>query len=303
MIKKSTLPTALKAPASRLGMARLVLGGYTLWYLTRQRNKFRKLAASDPALFAPVGPVRVLDKPLPAPVAHTIIDVTVASTALFTLGVGHRLVGPVHSALLTWTLSYRNSWSMIFHSENTLVWHTAILGAARATDGAAVDSLLRRHRTGATEVHTRYGWPLQAMQAASAGTYLLAGVAKLRGSAGRGWLTGGQLRRQVAMDRVRKDMYGSTRGATVTHALYPYEKLFTSFALGSLVLELGAPLGLVHPRAGRGWAVLTFGMHWGIRAIMGIRFRYQLCGASFAPWFELEKAPRLASRVLSLLRK
>jgi hypothetical protein len=303
LIKKSMLPSVIKAPASRLGMARFVLGGYTLWYLTRQRNKFRKLASSDPALFAPVGPVRVLDKPLPAPVAHTVIDATVASTALFTLGVGHRIVGPVHSALLTWTLSYRNAWSMIFHSENTLVWHTLILGASHAADGAAVDALLHRRTDRGTVPHSRYGWPLQAMQAASAGTYLLAGVAKLRGSAGRGWLTGGQLRRQVAMDRVRKDMYGSTRGATVTHALYPYEHLFTSFALASLALELGAPLGLVHPRAGRGWAVLTFGMHWGIRAIMGIRFRYQLCGAAFAPWFALEKLPRLASRVLARRRK
>jgi hypothetical protein len=287
---------AQAAPASRLGLARTVVGGYTLWYLARQRAKFREQAGSEPALFAPVGPVRVLDRPLPAPVACRVIDATLASTALFTLGVGHRWTGPLHSALLTWTLSYRNSWSMIFHSENTLVWHSVILGASRAADGASLPALLRAAPAGAEDAHPRYGWPLQAMRAASAVTYLIAGVAKLRGSAGRSWATGEQLRRHVAVDRVRKDVYGSGRGESLAHALAPNRHLFTAFAAGSLALELGAPLALVDPRAGRGWAVSAFGMHWGIRAIMGIRFRYQLCGAAFAPWFDLEAPFRRLGR-------
>jgi len=37
-------------------------------------------------------------------------------------------------------------------------------------------------------------------------------------------------------------------------------------------------------------------MHWGIRVIMGIRFRYQMSGVSFASWFEVE-------RVLDLVRR
>jgi hypothetical protein len=70
--------------------------------------------------------------------------------------------------------------------------------------------------------------------------------------------------------------------------------LFTLFAIGSLVLELCAPLGLLHRKLGRVWAVSTFGMHWGIRAIMGIRFRYQMSGVSFASWFEVERLLDLA---------
>ena len=73
------------------------------------------------------------------------------------------------------------------------------------------------------------------------------------------------MRRQVAIDRVRKDVFGSRRGVTAAHLLYPHRHLFTAFAVGSLALELGAPLGLVHPKAGRLWALATFGMHWGIR--------------------------------------
>jgi hypothetical protein len=281
----------LSAPAARLGLARAVVGGYSTYYLYKQRNKFRRLAASDPELFAPVGAARVLDKPLPPPVAEKIIDATLASSALFALGIGHRVVGPMHAALLSWTLSYRNSWSMVFHSENTLLWHTLVLGAARASDGVSVDALLSRR--GGTDPSPRYGWPLQAMQAASAATYLLSGVAKLGGSSGLGWVSGTQMRRQVAMDQIRKQLYGSSRGATMAHALYPHANLFTGFAATALALELGAPVAMANPKVGRLWALATFGMHWGIRGIMGIRFRYQLCGASFAPWFELERLPAL----------
>jgi hypothetical protein len=292
MTKRASLKKLIAAaPANRLGLARVVIGGYTLYYLSKQRRKFHKLANSDPALFDPVGAARVLDKPLPPPVAEKIIDATLASSALFTLGVKHRLVGPVHAALLSWTLSYRNSWSMVFHSENTLLWHTLVLGACRATDGVSVDALLG----GAVpnEPHRRYGWPLQAMQGASAVTYLLSGIAKVAGPSGWAWADGSQMRRQVAMDRIRKDVFGSDRGTTMAHALYPHSSLFTTFAAGALALELGAPLGMLNGKAGRLWAVSTFGMHWGIRAIMGIRFRYQLSGASFAPWFNLERLPLL----------
>jgi hypothetical protein len=278
--------TDVVAPASRLGLVRLVVGGYTLVYLLRQRAKFRQLAQSDRSLFAPVGPVRVLAEPLPAPVAGKLLDATLVSTVLFILGVEYRFVGPLHSTLLTWTLSYRNSWSMIFHSENTVVWHTLLLAASRAADAVSVDALVSRITP--TGAHRRYGWPLQAMQAASAATYLLSGMAKLYGSTGWGWVSGGQLRRQVAMDQIRKNIYGSHKGTAVAQALYPHRNLFTAFAVGALVLELGAPLALIHPKVGRLWAVSTFGMHWGIRAIMGIKFRYQQSGASFAPWFNLE---------------
>ncbi|GAA5160535.1 hypothetical protein GCM10023321_43400 [Pseudonocardia eucalypti] len=280
------------APARRLGLVRAVVGGYTLVYLLKQRKKFRRLGRTDPSLFAPVGPVCALRKPLPAPVADALLDATVASSALFTLGTGHRLVGPLHSALLTWTLSYRNSWSMVYHSENTLVLHTLLLGASRAADAVSLDALARR--TPAGPAHPRYEWPLRAMRAASAATYLLAGVAKVAGPSGWSWVDGAGMRRQVAIDRVRKDVFGSARGSTAAYQLYRHQHLFTAFAVGSLALEMGAPLGLVHPKAGRLWAVATFGMHWGIRVIMGIRFRYQLSGASFAPWLELEKLAGLA---------
>jgi len=35
--------------------------------------------------------------------------------------------------------------------------------------------------------------------------------------------------------------------------------------------------------------VNAFGMHWGIRAIMGIRFRYNMSGVMYASFFPVER--------------
>lgn len=89
------------------------------------------------------------------------------------------MTGRVHAALLTWTLAYRNSWSMIFHSDNLLVLHTLALSAGRAIDAVSLDAALGSRGTPAA--HPRYGWPLHLMNATTAATYLLAGVAKIAG--------------------------------------------------------------------------------------------------------------------------
>jgi hypothetical protein len=284
---------AVATPAARLGLVRALVGGYTFYYLARRRKMLREVVRTDPELFTPVGPVRALSRPVPAPVADTLNDATLVSTALFTLGVGHRLIGPVHSALLGWTLSYRNSWSMIFHSDNSLVLHTLVLGVSRAADAVSADALVTRRRP---DPHPRYGWPLTLMNALSTSVYLLSGIAKVKGPSGVSWVRGDSMRRQVAIDIVRKEVYGS-EAPTTAYALYPHRALFTLFAAGSLVVELFAPVGLLNRKLGRLWAVAAFGMHWGIRVIMGIRFRYQMSGVSFASWFEVERVLDLVRRV------
>lgn len=301
-----------RVPAARIGLVRALIGGYTLYYLARRRRMFRRLARTGPELFAPVGPVRVLRKPVPPAVADAFTDATLVSAALFTLGVGGPVAGRVHAVLLTWTLAYRNSWSMIFHSDNLLVLHTIALSAGRATDAVSVDAALRRSGprvapgtcaaridTGAARIdtaHPRYGWPLHLMNATTAAAYLIAGVAKVAGESGWCWVRGDGLRRQVTVDALRKKVYGS-HASPLAYRLYRNRRwLFTGMAVTSLVIELGAPLALADRRLGRLWAVGGFLMHWGILAVMGIKFRYQLCGVGFVSWFEVE-------RVLTILRR
>ena len=50
----------------------------------------------------------------------------------------------------------------------------------------------------------------------------------------------------------------------------------------------GPRLGLGSAQ-GRLWAVTTLGLRWGILAVMGVKFRYQLAGVAFAPWFDVER--------------
>jgi hypothetical protein len=293
VIRRLRQGLATPVPASRLGLVRALVGGYTLVHLLTRRRMFRDIVRTGPELFAPVGPVRVLARPVPPTVADALNEATLVSTALFTLGIGGPVVARVHAALLTWTLAYRNSWSMIFHSENLLVLHTLALSAGRSADAVSVAAALRGEPT--PGAHPRYGWPLHLMNGCTAGAYLLAGVAKVAGESGWAWARGKGLRRQVAIDVLRKEVFGS-RASPLAYRLYPHRRLFTAMAVISLVVELAAPLALVDRRLGRIWALGAFAMHWGILAVMGIWFRYQLTGVAFAPWFEVERVlRRLAS--------
>jgi hypothetical protein len=276
-------------PAARLGLVRMLIGGHTLRHLMSRRRQFRNIVRTKPELFAPVGPVRMLARPLPPTVADALNDATLVSSALFTLGIGGAVMARVHAALLTWTLAYRNSWSMVFHSENLLVLHTLALSAGRAADAMSVAAALRGGP--APAAHPRYGWPLHLMNGCTAAAYLLAGVAKVAGESGWAWASGDGLRRQVAIDGLRKEVFGS-HASPLAYRLYPHRRLFTAMAVTSLAIELGAPLALVDRRLGRLWALGAFGMHWGILAVMGIRFRYQLTGVAFASWFDFERALR-----------
>jgi hypothetical protein len=245
----------------------------------------RNVVRTDPALFAPVGPARILRRPLSPHIADVLNDATLISTALFTLGVRHRLVGPLHSALLTWTLSYRNSWSMIYHDDNMLVIHTLLLGASPAADATSLDALTTKTRPAP---HPRYGWPLQLMNITSALAYFVAGVAKVAGPSGWAWARGDAMRRHIAVDGIRKHLYGG-QITPAAYTLYRHGRLFTALGVGTLALELGAPLGLLHRKLGRYWAIAMYGLHWGVRIIMNIPFPYQLSGTSFAAWFETER--------------
>lgn len=273
------------APATRPAAVRVINGIYTGYYLARRMGMLRKIHRTDPRLFAPVGPARVLSRPLPAPVADALAYASVVSNVAFTLGGRHRVTGPVHAALLLWLLSYRNSWSMVFHNDNNLVLHTAVLACTPSADALSVDALLRQEAPG---VDWRYAAPSRGIQIVTAATYFVSGVAKVKGPLGWSWASGESLRSQIAADGLRKELLGSQAAPTGVR-LYRQTALFRLMATGSLVLELAAPLALIDRRLARIWAASAFGMHWGIRAFMGIRFRHQMSGVIYAAYFPTER--------------
>jgi hypothetical protein len=208
---------------------------------------------------------------------------------VFILGWRHRYTAPVFALLFLWVLSYRNSWSMIYHSANLVVLHVLILGLTPAADALSLDAWRRRRAGAQNPVESwRYGWPIKLICAVTVATYLLSGVAKVAGPLGWSWATADALRSQVAADSLRKEVLGDS-GSPLFYTLYDREWVFGVLAVGSLAMELGAPLVLLNRRLGHVWAVTAFLMHWGIFAVMGITFAYQLSGVCFVSFFPVER--------------
>lgn len=283
-----------EAPATRPALLRVLIGAYTLYYLGRRYRMFLKVARTDPALFKPVGAVSYLEKPIPTSAFRGVLVATLAANVAFILGLRHRYTGPLFAGLLLWVLSYRNSWSMIYHNDNALVLHAAILGLSRSADALSVDALARTLRSPDVGQEAnpagdwRYGWPIRLINTATTLTYFLAGVAKVKGPLGWGWAGGETLRSQIGVDGLRKELLGEG-AAPLAFTLYDKVGLFRMLAAGSLALELGAPLALLNKKLSRLWAINAFLMHWGIYFTMKITFRYQLAGLIFSPFFDLDR--------------
>ena len=295
------------APAARLALLRILIGGYALWYVGQRYSMFIGIAGARKSLFEPVGVAALLDGPISPALLRAILGVTIALNVAFIAGFRFRVVGPLFAGFLLFVLSYRNSWSMIYHSQNLVVLHVIVLGLTPAANALSLDVLGRSKWGGSvlwrlgtwptTESATdwRYGWPIRLICSVTALSYFLAGAAKVLGEVGWSWGTGEALRSYITRDGLRKELLADGASPLVS-VVSEHVGLLTIIAVMSLVLELGAPLVLVNPRAARVWAILAFGMHWGIFFIMGIRFRYQLSGIAFAPFFDIEKLGRLFRR-------
>lgn len=275
-----------KAPAARPAVLRVLIGVYTLYYLARRYSMLMRISKSDPSLFAPVGVVSRLEKPVSPETFRRILIMTFVANVAFVLGWRHRHTGPLFAGLFLWVMCYRNSWSMIYHNDNALVLHALILGLTPSADALSLDALERGAPD--SEGDWRYGWPVRLMSTVTALTYFLAGVAKVAGPLGRGWASGEALRGQIAVDGLRKELLGG-KASPLAYALYDRLPLFGVMALGSLVLELVAPAALFHKPLSRLWAVGAWQMHWGIFFIMGIKFRYQQSGLIFASFLPVER--------------
>jgi hypothetical protein len=121
------------APAERLAMLRIAIGTFALAWVGLRMSEIYAVAQL-PTGFKPVGLVGILDEPLPPEVVLAIALATVVLLAAFTLGVAYRVVAPIAAIALTWTLCYRNSWGIPFHTENLLVLHVIALSIAPAAD-------------------------------------------------------------------------------------------------------------------------------------------------------------------------
>lgn len=270
------------APAERLAALRILIGAYALVYVAVRLPELAGVARYGRAVFHPVGVVRVLDAPLPPGVVLAIAIVTCVLIAAFVLGFAYRFTAPLAAVALLWTLTYRNAWGMVFHTENLLVLHVIALAFAPAADTWALDRTSSPRTTAAG-----YGWPIKLLAALTAATYVLAGVAKLR-IAGVDWLDGEVLRNHIAVDNLRKALLGDGI-APLAHLFLDHPSPLVVFSVMTLVIELGAPLALVGRRLAYIWALAAWGFHVGVVLLMNIWFPYPLLGLAFLPLLPAER--------------
>jgi hypothetical protein len=289
----------VEGSATRLAMLRIVVGAASLAYFAPRFNYFSQIAASSPEVFEPVGLARLLDAPIPVRLFQVIMACMLLANVAFLLGWRFQRTGPLFAALLLWVLCYRNSWSMIYHTDNLIVLQALILGLTRSADALSLDARgqrpvtgeqcrsVREARAGAPGErggwHWEYGYPIMLICAVTAVTYVLSGIAKVSGPLSWGWALGDGLRNQVGFDGLRKELI-SDGAAPLAFVLFNNLPLATVMGVGTLVLELGAPLALLSAWSRRLWAIGTFLMHWGIFAIMGITFWYHMSGLAFVPF-------------------
>ena len=272
------------APARRLGTVRLLVGAFACAYLVARANVLVGFAHFDHARFEPVGLAAALSSPLPEWVVSALWAVSLPVGVAFALGYRFAISGPLFELLFLWVTSYRDSWGMVFHTENLTAVHLCVLALCPAAHSLSLDA---RTQAPTATTATAYGWPLHLLNAVTVTAYLIAGLAKWRNS-GWDWVEGEVLRNYIAYDCVRKEQVGSLYsplGAWAVQFAWP----FPLIGAATMVLELGAPLALLNARLGRAWAYGMYAFHVGVLLTMAIAFPYPLCGIAFAPFFAVER--------------
>jgi hypothetical protein len=283
-----------KAPPERLAVLRLLTGVWAAGYLVVRLPAFLALAHGDRRAFKPVGVLSLLNAPLPAAAVTTTVFVTIALAVAYTLGVGFRVTGPAFAIALLALTTYRSSWGQILWFETLVVVHVLIVGFAPSADALVVGRAAKPSTVSQTvsqavsqAVSHAYGAPVRLAAAVTATSYLLSGIAKLRTS-GLDWMSSDTLQNHIAYSAARLDILGGTPSPVapwlVTHPL-----LLTPLAVGTVVLELGAPVALVGGWIRTTWVAAAWLMHLGIAVSLFVVWGYPLWGVAFAPLFRLER--------------
>lgn len=270
-------------PPQRLAALRVIVGGFAWVYLAVRAAHLTGYAQFSAHDFAPVGVTSWLDRPLTPPLVYAIYVTTLLAGLAFVAGAFFRLSGPLFAAGFLWVTSYRNSWGMIFHTDNLVALHLAVLAFAPAALAWSYDARGREP----PPPDGRFGWAVRSLCCLTVCSYVLAGIAKLR-NAGWAWSEGDVLRSHVAYDALRKIELGSFH-SPVGAWLVAYEWPFQILGVLTLVLELGAPLALVDRRVGAAWVLGVWGFHVGVIALMAITFAYPVTGCAFASFFAVER--------------
>lgn len=310
------------APAARLGVLRLLVGGYATVYLLVRLPHLWSETRLPGYRWAPVGVLGPVTSPPPSLLVAACFALALASGIGFTLGLRWRASGPLFGLAALASFSFGLSWGHILHTEHLVALHLLVLALAPAADACSLDARnrARQNRAGRGDSRSptvpepgpeseaeagpesgsgpgpagRYGFPVRLVSLITVLTYVLAGWMKLR-NGGWAWLSGDVLRNQVAFDNLRKVVLGdrwSHLGAWLVAANWFWRPV----ALATLVVELGAPVALLGGRWRNAWVAAAWSFHLGTLLLMAIMFPYPLSGVAFASLFPLERLSRASPR-------
>jgi hypothetical protein len=263
-------------------MLRVLVGTYaSVWLLVRIPAHLDH-AAPRSSQWDPVGVLAPFDRPLPDLLVVAVALLAPVLGVAFVVGWRHRIVAPAFAVVLLGVTTLDSSWGQVFHTENLLVLHVAVLAIAPSADA------LRLGRAPAPPSEDgHYGWAPKLMAVVVVLAYVAAGVAKLRVS-GAGWLDGDVLRNLVAHDNLRKSLLGDSYSPLGTAAV-AHSWLFAPMAVFTLAVELGAPVALLGGRWRNAWVTAALVFHAGVLALMAVVFPYQLLGVAFLCLFPVER--------------
>src|SRR5687768_11149017 len=111
----------------RLAAIRLLFGIYVVVYLLGSLPNLWKAAFHPMPTFVPIGLLTWLPQPLPAWLVMAVFVGCVALALAFLVGYRYRWSAPLLAVTTLVLFTYRSSWGMIFHTENLMVLHLAVL--------------------------------------------------------------------------------------------------------------------------------------------------------------------------------
>jgi hypothetical protein len=254
----------------RLRAVRAAVAGWSVAWLAVRLPHHLDLTDLPDRRWYPVGVLAPLDSPPPAWLAQSVLVLAIALGVAAAAGWRARATVPAWAAVLLLVATYASSWGQLFHTEHLLVLHALVLaGWALAT--RPVDARL----------------VLSALVVVLVVAYVVAGVAKLRGS-GWTWFEGDVLRDKVAFDNLRKAVFDSP-ASPIAQAAVDRSWLWPPLAAVTVAVELGAPVVLLGRRWAAGWIAAAWAFHAGILVLMAIGFPYQLLGVAYAALLPLER--------------
>ncbi len=272
-------------PATRLASLRILVGAFSLGYLVLFSFEILAPLSFEAHRFKPIGIVSILSEPLPRFALILLYGLSLLLATAFVSGLRFAWTAPAFAISLLFLATYRNSWGMVFHTENMLVLHVIVLSLAPSADAWSLD---HRSRLSKAPEDGRHGWAVRAMCVVTVASYVVAGVTKLR-LTGWSWAFGEVLRTHIALDALQKIELGSFH-SYLGAWMVQFAPLFAPLAVLTLAVELGAPLALIGGRMARLWVGAVWVFHVGVGAIMAIGFAYPLTGIAFAAFFAPERA-------------